>query len=150
MSSGIVKKIWKKNNPEKVKMHRKTYNEKHRDERCAYNHEHYLKNREKKAVIKALWKKNNPGKVRIQKKNYRYLKRANGTGVTTQQWEDIVRKYNYRCAYCGRKCYLTVDHVIPVSKGGEHSPCNIVPACVECNSKKGVKLWKPKMFRRMA
>lgn len=45
---------------------------------------------------------------------------------------------------------MTVDHTIPVSKGGEHSPHNVVPACIECNSKKGAKLnWKPRVFKRV-
>ena len=84
----------------------------------------------------------------IGEKNRKYLKKAGGTGITTQQWENIIRKYNYRCAYCGKRCYLTQDHIIPLNKDGKHSPNNVVPACSECNTKKGIKLWQPKVFRR--
>ena len=59
-----------------------------------------------------------------------------------------IAKYNYRCAYCGKQCALTVDHVIPISKGGKHSPNNVVPACIGCNDRKGIKLWTPKVFRK--
>lgn len=53
---------------------------------------------------------------------------------------------NDRCAYC--KCDLRgaghQDHIIPVSKGGLHTPANIVWACERCNLQKGSKLdWTP-------
>jgi 5-methylcytosine-specific restriction endonuclease McrA len=43
------------------------------------------------------------------------------------------------CYYCGRKVppsELTMDHKIPLSRGGTSDRSNIVPACKECNSKK--------------
>jgi len=44
------------------------------------------------------------------------------------------------CQYCGNKfafSELTMDHVIPKSRGGEKSWNNIVASCKKCNSKKG-------------
>lgn len=43
------------------------------------------------------------------------------------------------CYYCGRKfppSQLTMDHIIPLIRGGKSTKSNIVPACKECNSKK--------------
>jgi len=43
------------------------------------------------------------------------------------------------CYYCGRKVppeELTMDHRIPLSRGGTSDKSNIVPACKECNAKK--------------
>ncbi|WP_022853858.1 HNH endonuclease [Thermodesulfatator atlanticus] len=43
------------------------------------------------------------------------------------------------CYYCGRKfkpSELTMDHLIPLSKGGKSVRENLVPACKECNNKK--------------
>jgi 5-methylcytosine-specific restriction protein A len=43
------------------------------------------------------------------------------------------------CAYCGRNFpagELTMDHVIPLSRGGVSERFNIVPACKNCNNKK--------------
>lgn len=43
------------------------------------------------------------------------------------------------CYYCGKKCKpseLTMDHVIPLSRGGYSEKINIVPCCKECNTKK--------------
>ncbi len=43
------------------------------------------------------------------------------------------------CHFCGGKFereQLTMDHLVPLSRGGKSSKGNIVPACKECNSKK--------------
>jgi hypothetical protein len=45
-----------------------------------------------------------------------------------------------KCQYCGVTRNLTIDHVIPKSKGGDDSWENLVVACVSCNIKKGNKL----------
>ena len=46
------------------------------------------------------------------------------------------------CHYCGRKfpaSGLTMDHVVPVARGGTSSRGNVVPCCKDCNSAKGAK-----------
>lgn len=43
------------------------------------------------------------------------------------------------CHYCGKKVSpseLTMDHIIPISRGGKSEKHNLVPACKECNNKK--------------
>jgi 5-methylcytosine-specific restriction endonuclease McrA len=52
----------------------------------------------------------------------------------------------YTCQYCLETFStkdLTVDHVVPYSRGGKTSWDNCVAACHDCNSKKGSKLWAP-------
>ncbi len=63
-------------------------------------------------------------------------KNAPGDGVSRSQWVAILNEYGHRCAYCARQVKLTMDHVVPLSKGGAHDPINVVPACRECNSGK--------------
>ena len=44
-----------------------------------------------------------------------------------------------QCHYCGEKVArenLTMDHVVPLSRGGKSTKGNLVPACKECNNKK--------------
>lgn len=44
-----------------------------------------------------------------------------------------------QCYYCGKSFApdeLTMDHLVPVSRGGKASRNNVVPACKECNSSK--------------
>jgi len=68
----------------------------------------------------------------------------NGKGLNARQWRSILRSYDYCCAYCGQaqttKASLCVEHVIPLSKGGQHEAGNIVPSCRACNSKKSDNL----------
>ena len=45
------------------------------------------------------------------------------------------------CHYCQQKFpfkELTMDHIVPLARGGTTTPGNTVPACRECNKKKGV------------
>ena len=52
----------------------------------------------------------------------------------------IYMRDKFRCQYCGEKRSageLTLDHILPRSRGGDNSAVNIVTACVECNNRKG-------------
>jgi 5-methylcytosine-specific restriction endonuclease McrA len=52
--------------------------------------------------------------------------------------KNILRRDAHRCQYCGRSDLpLTVDHVVPISRGGEDTWENLVCACVGCNNRKG-------------
>ncbi|MDJ0735220.1 MAG: HNH endonuclease [Nostocaceae cyanobacterium] len=52
---------------------------------------------------------------------------------------EILRRDHHICQYCGSKKSLTLDHVIPRSRGGQHTWDNVVTACERCNSRKGDK-----------
>lgn len=64
--------------------------------------------------------------------------RANGG---TRAWSKIRARIlirdGYCCQYCGSENATTVDHVIPISKGGTDDPDNLVAACTRCNYSKG-------------
>ena len=49
---------------------------------------------------------------------------------------EVLRRDHHTCQYCGTSKHLTLDHVIPRSKGGQHSWDNVVTACSRCNSRK--------------
>jgi len=52
--------------------------------------------------------------------------------------KNILRRDGYTCQYCGRRGErLTVDHVVPRSRGGETTWTNVVAACLKCNLRKG-------------
>jgi len=53
----------------------------------------------------------------------------------------ILSRDDFTCRYCGKKSpTMTVDHVMPVTRGGDHNEENLVAACRSCNSKKGNKI----------
>ncbi len=49
---------------------------------------------------------------------------------------EVLKRDQHRCQYCGSHRRLTLDHVIPRSKGGLHTWDNVVAACEPCNSTK--------------
>lgn len=53
--------------------------------------------------------------------------------------ERIYRRDGGKCVYCESKKNLTIDHVIPKSRGGGNSWSNLVTCCNSCNVKKGDK-----------
>ena len=54
----------------------------------------------------------------------------------------IMKRDGYTCSYCGAKEQLTIDHILPTSKGGQNTWENMTTCCLKCNSKKGDKLLK--------
>ena len=51
----------------------------------------------------------------------------------------IYMRDKFRCQYCGEKKAvgeLTLDHILPRSRGGDNAPVNIVTACLACNNRK--------------
>jgi 5-methylcytosine-specific restriction endonuclease McrA len=53
---------------------------------------------------------------------------------------EVLKRDNHSCQYCGTGKGLTLDHVIPRSKGGAHTWDNVVAACGRCNGQKGDRL----------
>ena len=55
--------------------------------------------------------------------------------------KNILRRDGYTCQYCNRRGErLTVDHIVPRSRGGDTSWTNVVAACLRCNLRKGNRL----------
>lgn len=55
----------------------------------------------------------------------------------TQWWKRRLAKGV--CHYCGCRVssrQLTMDHIVPIARGGRSTKGNVVPACKECNNKK--------------
>jgi len=56
--------------------------------------------------------------------------------------QNVIWRDNNRCQYCSQifsTDKLTIDHVVPKSRGGEKSWTNLVAACKKCNQKKGCR-----------
>ena len=79
---------------------------------------------------------------------YRTSKIVNGGEYTNIEWSNTLNNFNNSCAYCGdTNSKLTVEHVIPVSMGGNSFIFNLIPSCIECNHRKSATAlveWYPK------
>lgn len=77
-------------------------------------------------------------KVRMLKRHStRVLKKKDRKYISVEDWINILIRFDHQCAYCPSKLDLSLDHVVPMSRGGKHTVGNIVPACRRCNGSKG-------------
>lgn len=126
-------RLWREQHPEYVapnKRKKSTYEARDKARK-------YLKTKTDKYLLRA----------RLKKHKRDAIKRGVNDGtVTADSWYEIQKKHGFKCHYCQTdKKTLTLDHVIPLARGGKHTISNIVPCCPSCNSSKNDKLleeWK--------
>lgn len=88
----------------------------------------------------------------VRSRNRKDKMRANGGHVSTADWQSILDHFDGKCAKCGSADNVHMDHVVPISRGGKHSPSNIQPLCRTCNLQKYTKTedYRGKMYRPLA
>ena len=137
----------------KCKKCRSEYHQKYKEHDNSRNAKYYKKNKEKILKRQQEYKNNNLEKVKEQnrQKNKRYRERhpetsvnvaakrrfkeeTQGSGLTTEQFLDMMNFFEWKCAYSGTKFSShnekkdrTIDHIIPLNKNGEHEVWNMIP-----------------------
>ena len=93
-------------------------------------------------------RKNSP-EYKAARLGYDQRRRARKTTTAVEVFEsvEIFTRDRYRCHMCGKRCRRdvvvphpmapTLDHLIPLAEGGEHTRANTATACFMCNSVKG-------------
>lgn len=81
-----------------------------------------------------------PEKHRAYNHNRRAMHAQVLATLTQLQWEQILELFGQTCAYCGSDKSITMDHIVPISRGGNHTEDNVIPACKSCNASKGAKV----------
>ena len=152
----MQRKIYYENNKEKFLLRQRKRYEENREEVLLISKKYYEDNREyvlererkryedNKEILKKrvnTYRKTDNG--RVVAKNHSHKRRSykkQGVGINKKQWIDCLEFFNNCCAYSGEKCEeLHMEHIIPLSKGGEHSFYNIVPCKGEYNLSKSNK-----------
>lgn len=137
---------------EQISTRRKAFYKENRDTLLAKQLAYAQENRERESARGRNWRRENPEKVREINRRYYVgnpgiIKQARETryarvrgaeicDLTTEQWIEILKEHDGRCVYCGSEICITKDHDIPVSRGGNHTRNNVVPACRTCNCRK--------------
>lgn len=112
-----------------------------------YHKKWYEENKANVSSKAKSYREHNKEKCKVFLQRYKAKKLLLPSTLTVEQWEKIKLDFNNRCAYCGSNKQLAQEHFVAVSKGGEYSHNNIVPACKSCNSSKSDKsffVWYPK------
>ena len=153
----IRKKKWREMNPDYHKKYGNKYYQDNIENYREYgkkrykNNPDYLKqwqkiNFKKVKQTKRKYFKTERGKVSIQRGKFRRQTRERNAinTLTAKEWLEILKKYNYECAYCGiefdENNLPEKEHITPISKGGDNIKENIIPACRSCNAKKYNKI----------
>lgn len=127
----------------------------HKDRIKAKNRRQYLADPERYALQRDEWRKRNPGRhlelMLLQQGKRRAAKRSADSRKVSA--EDIAKMFQMArgcCFYCQRKAVLTIDHIIPLVRGGRHAIGNLAPACEKCNKSKGALLLVEWRIRALA
>lgn len=118
---------WAKAHPENMKACDKRYREAHP---------------KRQTVRQRRWRKANPQKAKAKACRAASRRRARLAGALLGHIDRqaIFKADGYRCVYCGSVKNLTLDHIVPLAKGGADIQENMVTACRHCNASKGAKV----------
>jgi 5-methylcytosine-specific restriction endonuclease McrA len=153
----LVNKKYCDSNREKVLQIYQNYHKTHKEQEVENYQEWYKKNKNKKVQYckeyyqnnieymkdkTKRWVKDNYQQKLIYSQNRRAML-LNAPGKFTKENFDIkYQEQDGKCFYCNEEKKLTIDHKIPLSRGGSNWPENIVLACLTCNCSKNDKTFE--------
>jgi len=134
---------WAENNKERIAIRMDDYRDANKDKLREYRKQYCKDNVNK---IKQYWKSPNGKSVsRISA----HKRRSQKAGVKAESFDpvEVLKRDGYICQNCGRKTrpdfnrwhslYPNLDHIVPLSKGGNHTKQNTQCLCRQCNLYKG-------------
>ena len=72
-------------------------------------------------------------RFRLARRQHAHSRKRGVAPIPPEAQEMLLEEFDGKCAYCMNPA-TTWDHVIPVTRGGQTTPSNVVPACSSCNS----------------
>lgn len=120
----------------------KQYYEENKEERQQHDKQYYEENKEKRQQHYQQYHQTPQGQIVAFNNNTKRRKREEeqGAGINKEQWLEMMNFFNWKCAYSGKslgvKNNRSIDHIIPLVKGGEHEVWNCVPMDKSLNSSK--------------
>lgn len=118
--------------------YRKEYYQRNKARKNLYSIEWGRKNKVKRKIIKDRWRAKNKERTNFLTRAYHYRKKSAKGNSSFEEIQEL-KSWFSKCAYCNQKEAKTIDHIIPLSRGGTNDIENMIPVCVSCNSKKGAK-----------
>lgn len=131
---------------DKLKIAHKAWRDKNREKLRAISRKKYAETPvEKNSARMQEWRLKNPFKAAATIHRRLARKRKSEGSHTADDLKIIIDKQNYLCAnphchYDLRECVKSLDHKVPLSRGGSNWPDNLQWLCLSCNSRKGTLL----------
>jgi 5-methylcytosine-specific restriction endonuclease McrA len=127
---------WRRKNREKVRAWKRAYRARHPETSRLQHRKDLVRTR----VLTQAWRIEHPEQARIHRARRRARIASVLATLTAAEWEAILEAAGHACIYCGTATNLTMDHLTPLARGGNHTAENVAPACGPCNSSKGAKV----------
>lgn len=133
---------WRTVNAEAKRAKRRRYRAKHRDKELVRRRElaRLPENKLKAKGTYKRWAQSELGRSYFKERDHR--RRARMRFVETASCLLKIRELRKAttCHWCGARLHpATIDHIIPIARGGSHTPDNLVAACLRCNCSKARK-----------
>jgi len=82
--------------------------------------------------------------------DYLYNLHTCSPGEAKKIWKNSIKEsFDYKCAYCGSREDLTLDHIVPRYAGGSDDTGNLISCCNDCNRSKSHENWQS-WYRRQS
>jgi len=135
-----------------ITLYQQSYREDNKPRLNDYNRKYYLNNHDALKAKSRKYHHDNSDDIKVKHSRWaelnsdkvyllRHRRRARFKDLphtlNKEQWAKSKEYFENKCAYCGKPVELLVqDHFIALTKGGEYTHNNIIPACQNCNSSK--------------
>ena len=133
-------KQWRETNKDKVAKYSKQYRENNRDKIIKKNKRYYKANKEKLAEYHKQWSKTPQGQTAMfNAYQRRRAKEQQGSGITKDQWLEMMNFFDWKCAYSGEvlsKDTRSIDHIVSLNSSGDNMIWNCVPMTRSLNCSK--------------
>lgn len=120
----------------------KQYYEKNKEHLLQYQQQYYEENKDDRLQYQRQYIQTPQGQIVLFNNNNKRRKREQeqGAGINKEQWLEMMQFFDFKCAYSGKslgaKNNRSIDHIIPIVKGGEHEVWNCVPMDRSLNTSK--------------
>lgn len=123
---------------ETVRARHRAYDAAHKAKASERSRKWYERHPGRRLSLSRVWRGLNRMRARAAFTKHQALQRGAAiSDFTAEQWAAMKAAYGHCCAYCHKPSKrLEQDHVLPLSRGGNHTASNIVPACRTCNASK--------------
>lgn len=112
--------------------------QRHRASRLERKRAYYQRTRAEHIARQRIWQAANPEKVRLHTQRKAHRRRGAMPDAEAIAYMRVLA--HDPCSYCGHLAErMEIDHIVPISRGGDGSASNLTAACRDCNNRKSAK-----------